>query len=306
MTTSAVNGAVVVGVDPTTHTDIALEWAARYADAHRRPLLLVHACGVPTVYQNFSGTSTNRRELRIAGRRTLDRAFDLVRSRRPGVDVRVHLGIGTPKDVLLDSVEGAHLLVVGSRGRGSLAALLLGSVSLGVSAQAPCPVAVIRPQMARDDFSPYAGQYVVGVEGTDLSQAALDLAFQLASAEDRDLVVMHAFGTGEERDLVSPELQRLAAEEHHLMLAETLAGYAEKYPDVTVTEYHTHGEPAHELVRVSESAHGVVVGSHGRGDAASVVFGSVSRFVVGHAKCPVIVVRRPAYDGQPHHQEEES
>lgn len=300
-------GAVVVGADATEHTDVAVEWAAQYAAAHRRPLLVVHACGVPTVYQNLTGTGDNRRELRLTGRRTLDRAVALARAREPGLEVRDHLGIGAPEDVLMDSVDGAHLLVLGSRGRGRLTARLLGSVSVGMAAHAPCPVVVVRPEAARDDFSPYAGAWVVGVDGTELSMAALEFAFGLASGEDRPLVVLHAFGTAEERDLIAPDLQRLAAEEHHLMLAETLAGFGEKYPDVAVTEYHTHGEPGHELVRVSESAHGVVVGSHGRGDAASLVLGSVSRQVVEQSKCPVVVVRRAASTaGQGHAHKEES
>ncbi|QNN51189.1 universal stress protein [Nocardioides mesophilus] len=294
MTTSAANGAVVVGVDATTHSDAALEWATRYATAHHRPLLLVHAAGVPTVYESLSGPTENRRELRIAGRRTTDRALGLVRQQAPELEVRVHMALGIARDVLLDSIEGAHLLVVGSRGRGSLASFVLGSVSVGMAAKAPCPVVVVRPIMARHEDSPYFGSVVVGVDATDLSQAALEQAFDLASTEGRALVVMHAWGPGLVMYHQPPEIETFAGEEHHLALAEALAGYAERYPDVAVTEYHTQQEPGRELVRISEDAYLVVVGSRGRSEARSVIFGSVSRYVVEHARCPVMVVRRPA------------
>ena len=74
-------------------------------------------------------------------------------------------------------------------------------------------------------------------------------------------------------------------------MAESVAGYAEKYPDVVVTHHLDGGDASRALVAASESADAVVVGSRGRGDVASVVLGSVSRFVVEHADCPVVVVR---------------
>jgi nucleotide-binding universal stress UspA family protein len=295
MTTHAAKGAVVVGYDATPHSDAALDWAVRYATDHGRPLLITHAAGVPTVYENLAGPTENRKELRIAGRRVTDRALVLVKERAPGLDVSVHLALGNAHDVLLDSAFGAHLLVVGSRGRGSLASLLLGSVSVGVSAHAPCPVAVIRPEIDRARFGPFVGRIVVGVDGSDASMGALDFAFELASAEYKPLAILHAWGAaGVYKDLMSYEVRLETAEEHELQVAESIAGYAEKYPDVLVTQHQDEDDPSRTLVTASEDADTVVVGSRGRRDAASVVFGSVSRFVVEHAHCPVIVVRRPA------------
>lgn len=295
MTTHAAKGAVVVGYDATPHSDAALDWAVRYATDHGRPLLITHAAGVPTVYENLAGPTENRKELRIAGRRVTDRALVLVKERAPDLDVSVHLALGNAHDVLLDSAVGAHLLVVGSRGRGSLASLLLGSVSVGVSAHAPCPVAVIRPEIDRARFGPFVGRIVVGVDGSDASIGALDFAFELASAEYKPLAILHAWGSaGVYKDLMSYEVRLETAEEHELQVAESIAGYSEKYPDVLVTQHQDEDDPSRTLVVASEDADTVVVGSRGRRDAASVVFGSVSRFVVEHAHCPVIVVRRPA------------
>lgn len=294
MTTTAAKGAVVVGYDATPHSDAALDWAVRYATQHKRSLLVVNAPGVPTVYDTFRGAEENRRELRIAGRRTTDRALVRVKERAPDLEVSAHVALGSARDVLLDSAGDAHLLVVGSRGRGSLASLLLGSVSVGVSAHATCPVVVVRPETDRARFGPFVGRIAVGVDGSEASIGALDFAFELASTELKPLAIVHSWGVaGVYADLMSHELRLETAEEHELQVAESIAGYAEKYPDVVVTQHQDESDPARTLVTASEDADTLVLGSRGRGDAASVVFGSVSRFVVEHAHCPVIVVHRP-------------
>jgi nucleotide-binding universal stress UspA family protein len=292
MTTDAAKGAVVVGYDATNHSDAALDWAVQYARTHGRPVLVVNAAGTPVVYDTFGGVAENRKELRILGRRVTDRALVRARETAPEIDVTAHVALGNAEEVLLDSVEGAHLLVVGSRGRGSVASLLLGSVSVGVSAHAPCPVVVVRTGSERARSGPFAGRIVVGVDGSEASIGALDLAFELASTEFKPLAVVHAWGdTGVYRDMTSYEIRAETAEEHSLQVAESLAGYAEKYPDVLVTQHQAEEDPARTLVAASLDADTVVVGSRGRGDAVAVVFGSVSRHVVRNAHCPVIVVR---------------
>lgn len=293
MTTTAAKGAVVVGYDATSHSDAALDWAVRYATTHRRPLLLAHAAGTPTVYEGFSGVEENRQELRIAGRRVTDHGLVRVKETAPDLAVETYVALGSARDVLLETASQAHLLVMGSRGRGSLASLLLGSVSVGVSAHAACPVVVVRAQEDRARFGPYLGHVVVGVDGTEASIGALDWAFGLASTECKPLAVVHAWGAaGVYKDLMTYEDRLDTAEEQELRVAESLAGYAEKYPDVLVTQHQEEEDPARALVSASEDADTLVLGSRGRGDAASVVLGSVSRYVVEHAKCPVFVVRR--------------
>ena len=121
MTTTAAKGAVVVGYDGTLHSDAALDWAVRYATDHGRSLLVVNAAGTPTVYESLTGPTENRKELRIAGRQTTDRALVRVKERAPHLDVSAHVALGNAHEVLPECAEGAHLLVVGSRGRGSVA-----------------------------------------------------------------------------------------------------------------------------------------------------------------------------------------
>ncbi len=293
MTTNAAKGAVVLGYDGTSRSDTALDWAARYAMTHGRPLLLSYAAGAPTAYDAFSGVHENREELRVVGEQILEAAVLRAHDLAPGLTVETRVGLGTPHQVLLEASEDAHLLVVGSRGRGSIASMLLGSVSVDMSAHAPCPVVVVRPEKDRARFGPYLHHIVVGIDGTETSRGALDAAFVLASTERKPLAVVHAWGAaGVYKDLMSYEARLDVAEEHELSVAEAIAGYAERYPDVHVTQHQEEEDPARALVSASEDADLVVLGSRGRGDAASVVFGSVSRFVVEHASCPVLVVRR--------------
>ena len=293
MTRNTAKGAVVLGYDGTPRSDAALDWAARYAMTHGRPLLLTYAAGVPTAYDSFSGIQENREDLQVVGEQILEAAMLRAHDLAPGLTTETHVALGSPHHVLLQSAEGAHLLVVGSHGRGSIASMLLGSVSVDMTAHAPCPVVVVRPEKDRARFGPYLHHIVVGVDGTGASRGALDIAFELASTERKPLAVVHAWGAaGVYKDLMSYEARLEVAEEHELSVAESIAGYAERYPDVHVTQHQEEEDPARSLVMASEDADLIVLGSRGRSDAASVVFGSVSRFVVEHASCPVMVVRR--------------
>lgn len=220
MTTDAAKGAVVLGYDATDHSDAALGWAVQYAQIHRRPLLVVNAAGTPVVHATVGGLAESRRELRILGRRTTDRALARVRQTAPDIDVSTHVALGHAEEVLLDSVGAAHRLVVGSRGRGTVASLLLGSVSARVSAHAPCPVVVVRTGGDGARTGPFADRIVVGVDGSEVSIGALDLAFELASTEFKPLAIVHAWGdAGVYRDMASYEIRVATAEEHALQLA---------------------------------------------------------------------------------------
>lgn len=296
MTTNDAHGAVVVGYDVTAHSRLALDWAAHHAATLHRPLLIVHALTPPHLQDGLGvGMPELRKEMRVIGRRSLDGALARVQEIQPGVEVKVHLAFGATHDVLLDSVEGAQMLVLGSRGRGTLASLVLGSVSAGLASVAPCPVAVVRDAEARRDNPTFSGRVAVGVDGSEVSLAALDLAFALASDRGIGVGVVHSWGPAAvRRDLTSYEQRRATVEEHELQVGESLAGLAEKYPDVDVTTHQAEDDPRRALDDASRYAELLVVGSRGRGTTKAAVLGSVSRHVVEHAHCPVVVVRVPA------------
>lgn len=292
MNNSFIPGSVMVGVDGSPSSDTAMVWAATYAQAQHRPLAIVHAAGHPAVTDFAIDMTEARHGLRMAGRRITDHALGLAQATSPAVDVSVHMALREPRELLIEMAADASVLVLGTRGRGTLTGLLLGSVSVALAAHSPCPVVVARP--SRESVTPEDLPIVVGADGTADSAGALTLGFELASQQDRRLEVVHAIGDAwvfPAPDLMSPEMVREAMEGWELLLAESLAGYAEKFPDVVVNSRLVRGSPAQALVNASGVASVVVVGSRGRGALTSRLLGSVSRSVVEHAHCTVAVVR---------------
>jgi nucleotide-binding universal stress UspA family protein len=188
------------------------------------------------------------------------------------------------------------VVVVGHRGLGGFTGLLVGSVGVQVAAHAAGPVVVVRPHSAAAGAS--AGRVVVGIDGSPLSRAALGFGFEAAARRGVGLTAVHAWtepvstGPGDMLPLVY-DADDVDAEETRL-LAEALAGWAEKYPDVPVDRKVVRGRAAEALVAESAGAALLVVGSPGRGGFTGLLLGSVSQAALHHADCPVAIVRPPA------------
>ena len=207
---------------------------------------------------------------------------------RPRIDSE--LVCAAPVPTLIDLSKEARMMVVGCRGRDALQRTLLGSVSTGLVQHARCPVAVIHDE-APILLQPSQLPVLVGVDGSPASELATAIAFEEASFRGVDLVAVHAWTDLESSRVLSREWsssQSRAAE----ILAERLAGWQERYPDVTVHRRLVFDRPARHLLDESESAQLVVVGSHGRGGFAGMLLGSVSTAVVHAARVPVIVARQ--------------
>ena len=290
MDMSVVHGSVVVGVDGSAASGAALDWAVRFATLESRPLTVVHACGLPGTMAGFEGAETAEREMLTVGRSLAREAERAARSAAPGV-VSTIVVMGSPGTVLVEASETAAAVVVGARGRGAVASALLGSVSGQVAREAHCPVVV-----ARSDARADRGPVLVGVDGTPASAAAVEFGFHQAAARAALLTVLHV--STQLRDRSSSALDTMSYAERielsdvqERMVAETVAGLVEKYPDVAVTEVYRRGDAARRLVEASRDASLVVVGSRGRRLLSSTLLGSVSRVVVERAECPVAVVR---------------
>jgi nucleotide-binding universal stress UspA family protein len=139
---------VVVGVDGSAASEAALRWAFDEAARDHAELEVVCAWQYPERSAPFLVGGTAVYDAAVSDAYALLGAMVLqLHAERPGSDVIVHevAVAGPPALALLRRAEGARMLVVGTRGRGSLRSLLLGSVSQQCRAQAPCPVVVVRP-----------------------------------------------------------------------------------------------------------------------------------------------------------------
>jgi len=231
------------------------------------------------------------------GQRLLEDARDAATAVAP--DLRPEL-IQRPEhavDALLAESATAGMVVLGSPGARSLGRMLLGSVSVSLAAHAACPVALARPHVAEDE-PPTEGPVVVGVDSTRTSEDAIAAAFDEASWRGAPLTAVHCWREGVLSAVFAEgrwPLDRAAVEEHeHELLAQRLAGWQEKYPDVAVTRVVLPGSPAERLLELADRARLLVVGSRGRGGVAGLALGSTSQAMMSYALCPVLVVRGKA------------
>jgi nucleotide-binding universal stress UspA family protein len=288
MTTSILRGPVVVGVDSSVGSDAALEWAVRFARLRRRPLRIVNGAGEPILNFPYLTPEESRRMLRQVAEAVIQHALEIVEGLAPGVDVEVDAPFADPRQALVESSDGASLLVLGTRGRGPVRSLLLGSVSTAVAEHASCPVAVVRPD---DRERSRQAHVVVGTDGGPASVAALEFAFELASVEGRPLDVVYSWTAHEAfMDPASYAQRAELSSEHERILGEVLGGSAEKYPDVVVTRHLPDGGAVQTLVEMSVDAAAVVIGSRGLTGVRALA-DSVSRVVVERAHSTVVVVR---------------
>ena len=286
-----VAGTIVVGVDGSDSSMHAVAWAAEQAGVERRALTLVHTVHAITPAYLHAALIPPRElitQLRAEAQEVLDRAREKALGTSPGIEVREVFEFEDTRDLLLRMSEDAAMLVVGSRGLGTLRRLLLGSVGVALVRHSRCPVVVHRP----GHTGTVRNGVLVGADASEESLPVLEFAYREASLRRLPLTVLHCqwdVQAGTMGAYVDPHAAT-ARESRRLALAESVAGLAEKYPDVRATVEVTDGRPQDVLVRLGERMNLVVVGAHQAGRAADLVFGSVSRAVVEHARVPVVVV----------------
>jgi nucleotide-binding universal stress UspA family protein len=285
---------IVVAIDGSTSSDTAIRWAAREAAMRNTALTLLHVVlpGLPAWGLGYSMAPLpmDYGEMQRAdGEGILEaarRVVEEILEPEERIDVHGELVVATPVPTLLDATKGAQMIVVGCRGRGAWRRGLLGSVSTALVHHAHCPVAIIHEA----DDAQTRGPVVVGVDGSPASELATAIAFDEASWRGTDLVALHAWidsdPSGYPR-MAWPDF-RSSAEE---TLAERLAGWCDRYPDVAVHRRVVFDQPARHLLEAAESAQLVVVGSHGRGGFAGMLLGSVSSTIVHAVHTPLIVAR---------------
>jgi nucleotide-binding universal stress UspA family protein len=298
MATPATHRGILVGVDGSSASTVAVDWAARDATMRKVPLTLVNVLDLPmaTTVRGFPMPMPPEymQWQQDEGRKVLNDTLKTVedRTRQIGpLDVSSELMIGPPVPTLVELSKDAAMVVVGSHGRGALARRLFGSVSTGLVHHAHCPVAVIPDQ---EPLMPHPSQapILVGIDGSRASESAIAIAFDEASWRGVELIALHAWSDTAMYEFRVPDWSQVRSDAEEL-LAERLAGWEERYPDVNVCRVVECDQPARQLLEQSKSAQLVVVGSHGRGGFTGMLLGSVSTAVVHAARTPVIVARTP-------------
>jgi len=292
--TARSNASIVLGIDKGALEGPTLRWAAEQAHLEGRRLRLVTASGPLSAAQRKYGMGplpVSSAEHDLRGGAVLDRARAELRLTAPYVEVDQMFEVADPRALLIQLATSAHLLVLGSRGRGTVRSHLLGSVGLAVVRHAACPVVVHRPG------SPGQVRHgvVVAAEATEDSMPVLAFAFRQASLRRLPLRVAHfvydvgsaLVGTPMIGDLVE------SYERHERLLAESLAGLREDFPDVHVSVQRPPGLPAEGLASLSKDADLTVVGRHRRGLVGRLLAGSVSGSVVQHGHGPIAIVPVP-------------
>ncbi|MEU3570720.1 universal stress protein [Kitasatospora sp. NPDC036755] len=140
-------GRIVVGVDGSEPSERALRWAVRQAELTGGAVLAVIAWEYPTYHGArgwFPPAATDEAALEGRARQEAERAVREAVGDDPPVEVRTEARYGSPAGSLVEASRGADLLVVGSRGLGGFAGMLLGSVAQHCTRHATVPVVVVR------------------------------------------------------------------------------------------------------------------------------------------------------------------
>jgi nucleotide-binding universal stress UspA family protein len=286
---------IIVGYDGSVGAEAALRWALDEARLRRAPVHLVCAVGNPLRTAPFLPVpgdwypSDERHEAQAL----LDRAVTAATSATPPrIEITATVLDGPASTVLCEQSRHAGMLVLGHRGLGGFAGLLLGSVSLAVTTHAHCPVVIVRNG---DQTQTAVRPVAVGVDESAEAERAIGFAFEEAALRGVGLLAVRAWTPptpawrSDIRPLVADVAEIETAERH--VLSTALSGWPQKYPAVAVTTRLIPTDVRHALATVSHDAQLVVVGSRGHGGLGGLLLGSVGHHLLHHAACPVAVVR---------------
>ena len=223
---------IVVGVDSSAGSQLALRWAADEAARTGRELVIINAYDWHVAGARLQVSGGYADALREASEAIVAPAAAAARTYAPQVPVTGEAIVGAPGRVLVSAAEAEDLIVVGSRGRGGFASLLLGSVGRYVATHARGCVAVVR---GGDKAA--GGPVVVGVDLAG-SDNALRVAFEQAKLRGTGIVAVHVY-IPEEAVLAygvmpSVEFDQEREAAYRTSSSEAVGAWADKYPDVPV------------------------------------------------------------------------
>ncbi|MFF6783686.1 universal stress protein [Streptomyces sp. NPDC012510] len=285
---------LVVGVDGSEPSLRAVDWAADEAVLRGVQLRLVHA----SLWQWYEGAALaedlGKPSEQVLADGIVDGAARRARTRQPDLKVVTEVLPEEPEYALVREGRQASALVLGSRGRGGIAELLLGSVSLTVAAYATCPVIVLRGRRDKRAQPVTHGRILLGVGEEAHGQAAVRFAFEEAERRGAVLEAVRAWRCPAHETTDHPLLAGEPARLHEQRAAETLEAAlnetAAKHPSVEVHRRTAEGPARKVLLDASATADLLVVGARRQKQTFGLQLGRVAHTVLHHSACPVAVV----------------
>lgn len=285
---------ILVGVDGSRESIAAVKWAADRAIRFggRVHVLCTYALASYSAAALDGGYAVLDDEaLKRGAQQVVEEAVEVAKSRG---EVRVSSSIepGDPAGVLVEMSREVDLVVVGSRGGGSFADRLLGTVSSALPAHAKCPVVVVPRHTSGKKFMPIE-RIVVGVDGSDVASSALRRAVDEAEGWGARLTAVSAvpIATGTSMMTWAPtgvdrsNLLKDVRKGMGIAIEQALDGRK-----MEIARHALDGSPASLLIEFSTAVDLVVVGTRARGGLAGVLLGSTSQTVLSHSTCPVMIV----------------
>nr|WSX74854.1 universal stress protein [Streptomyces sp. NBC_00899] len=282
---------LTVGVDGSDPSLRAIDWAVSEAALHHVPLRLLHA----SLWEHYDRVRPQIRSVRAAGDVMAEHiaasAAERAAKQDPTVAVSTEISPREGVAALLQAADDSFALVLGNRGRGELAGMVLGSTSLDVAARATCPVVVVRD--GSPDGHGAFGRVTVGVGPEGESSAAVAFAFREAQVRGAELRAVHTWraplhglpGTGLRGDASVPQVHEAGA-----VLDEALRAAEQQYPDVAVRHDVVEDRARTALLDAATTSDLLVVGARRRRGSVGMQLGQVNHAVLHHADCAVAVV----------------
>ena len=310
---------VTVGLDGTRESLAAVDWAAREALARGSTLQLVQVR--ETGAYPYSPIADDEVEREWAQTIT-NEALDDLNTRMPELAITVEMVAGRPAHVLADASAATELLVLGSRGLGTVFGFIVGSTALPTVAHTACPVVLVRaPHRDRDEeaqpVQPYGtgtgtetgagpehggdpatetpgGDILLGLDLGHPCDELIAFAFDHAERHATPLHVVHAWDlppTYGMRPLpVPPAMTNELLAAQNQALAATLRPWQEARPEVKVRAEAVIGQPSRLLVEAASQASMLIVGRRNRRSRLGTHVGTVAHAVMHHARAPVAIV----------------